>query len=275
MSPNTATMPLRPAIRPTGPLLGNLFGTIAGFFSSRRAPDHGADRDSTAGLSRMEPTRPYVSRRDQHRVDKAMPASAGNPTRRGERLAQRDLVFQLVRESMVRAGVLSSGYKFKALSLDQRGTQFLVMMDLAAEFGGQTDRLAEIEALIAQSAKHRHNVLIQAVYWRFNEHVVLGRPSGSAQAIPAATGTAQAPMARAGAAQIRLPAQPRFEPLLVEELEAFKRAVEIGSAPMPAKAAGPKATGLLLTGYEDTEVADENEGMPALSATQYGDLPMH
>jgi hypothetical protein len=77
------------------------------------------------------------------------------------------------------------------------------------------------------------------------------------------------------AAQIRLPPVQRYEPLLEDELAAFKRAVEIGSAPLAAKASGPKGSGLLLTGYEDTEVADENEGMPALSATQYGDLPVH
>ena len=31
--------------------------------------------------------------------------------------------------------------KFKVLSLDQRGRQFLVMMDLARRYGGETVRL--------------------------------------------------------------------------------------------------------------------------------------
>ena len=62
------------------------------------------------------------------------------------------------------------------LSLDQRGRQFLVMMDLAREYGGETVRLSEIEALIAQTAKTRHDILVTAVYWRINDHVAVGIP---------------------------------------------------------------------------------------------------
>lgn len=66
--------------------------------------------------------------------------------------------------------------KFKVLSLDQRGRQFLVMMDLAREYGGETARLSEIEALIAQTAKTRYDILVTAVYWRINDHVAVGLP---------------------------------------------------------------------------------------------------
>lgn len=90
-------------------------------------------------------------------------------------MARREMLYNVVRESMVRAGVLSASYKFKVLSLDARGRQFLVMMDLAREFGGQTEGLAEIEALIAQSAKARYDILVSAVYWRVNEHVAVGQ----------------------------------------------------------------------------------------------------
>ena len=71
---------------------------------------------------------------------------------------------------------LSASYKFKVLSLDQRGRQFLVMMDLAREYGGETARLSEIEALIAQTAKTRYDILVTAVYWRINDHVAVGLP---------------------------------------------------------------------------------------------------
>ena len=57
-----------------------------------------------------------------------------------------------VRDAMVRAGVPSARYS-SVLSLDQRGSQFLVMMDLAPEYGGDMDRLGEIETLIAQSSQ--------------------------------------------------------------------------------------------------------------------------
>ena len=66
--------------------------------------------------------------------------------RRSERNARRELLFQVVRESMVRVGVLSSAFKFKVLALDQRGRTFLVMIDLSAEFAGETAKLSEIES---------------------------------------------------------------------------------------------------------------------------------
>ena len=78
---------------------------------------------------------------------------------------------------MGRAGVLSASYKFKVLSLGARGRQFLVMIDLARGHGGETDRLAEIEAMVAQSAKARYDILVTAVYWRMSEHVAAGLPS--------------------------------------------------------------------------------------------------
>ncbi|MFM7332077.1 MAG: hypothetical protein ACKO1L_10550 [Brachymonas sp.] len=87
--------------------------------------------------------------------------------RRTERNAKRELLFQVVREAMVRVGVLSSAFKFKVLSLDQRGRSFLVMIELAAEFSGEAEKLAEIETMIAQTAKHRFEIVVQAVYWRY------------------------------------------------------------------------------------------------------------
>jgi hypothetical protein len=46
-------------------------------------------------------------------------------------MERREMLYAVVREAMVRAGVLSSTYKFKVLSLDPRGRQFMVMVDLA------------------------------------------------------------------------------------------------------------------------------------------------
>ncbi len=251
-------------------------------------PDTAGEGDSSTGLARELATVPVGSARDKAAVNRAAsaPTAAKTPAnRRSARVAQRELMFALVRESMVRAGVLSGGYQFKVLSLDPHGAQFLVMMDLAAEFGGQTERLSEIEALIAQSAKHRHNILVQAVYWRFSDHVVLGKPARSGVVAPTPTATAAAavePPAPTGSAQMPVrPNASRFEPLAEDELAAFQQALRSGIAPVAAathstgKQAGAKGAGLLITGYEDTEVVDENEGMPVLSPTQYGDLPLN
>src|SRR6059058_2315413 len=129
----------------------------------------------TSGLSRLEPTRP-ARRGGADAQGNAQPAN-----RKHERMARRELLYAVVRESMARAGVLTSSYKFKVLSLDGRGRQFLVMVDLARDHGGETSRLAEIEALIAQGAKSRHDIVVTAVYWRLNEHVAVGDPGSRPQ----------------------------------------------------------------------------------------------
>jgi hypothetical protein len=55
------------------------------------------------------------------------------------------MLYSVVREAMIKAGVLSSTYKFKVLSLDSRGRQYLIMMDLARQYAGETSQLAEIQ----------------------------------------------------------------------------------------------------------------------------------
>jgi hypothetical protein len=199
----------------------------------------------------------------------ADPAAANAPVqrveqRRNERNARRELLFQVVRESMVRVGVLSSAFKFKVLALDQRGHTFLVMIDLSAEFAGETEKLAEIEALIAQSAKTRYDLTVQAVYWRFYESIasaaaaarqgVASAPAPlfglhsssrpmplSAQPFPsvppqAATAMPAAPVAKAKPASTSqpIPLSPRvqdMDPLEHDEVEAFKRALASGAQP--------------------------------------------
>jgi hypothetical protein len=289
--------------------------------------------------------------------------------RRTERNAKRELLFQVVREAMVRIGVLSSAFKFKVLSLDQRGRTFLVMVELSAEFSGEAEKLAEIESLIAHSAKTRYEIIVQAVYWRyFNVSAsntalaqvstsgstpllgalqapisrpaplfgLEGRPLPTATvatlAVPAVATSSVASNTFASTMPIPRPASPAppatpatrtsqpapaagskkgHDELGDDEVAAFRRALAAGAsqgamaAPAPASAASAasrlaatvsppavpaaiakSAVGataassallenarskLLLTGYEDTEMADDDP-MPALSGTQYGDL---
>jgi hypothetical protein len=284
--------------------------------------------------------------------------------RRTERNAKRELLFQVVRESMVRVGVLSSAFKFKVLSLDQRGRSFLVMVELSAEFSGEVEKLAEIENMIAQSARHRFEIVVQAVYWRyFNSSTA---PTNAATSVPAPLlGALNSPISRPSplfgmdnrparahaqtpasthesansqsyestqpipiqqAAQVALhqragltgsfpiigatasqraaatktrPVSPvGTDDLGDDEVAAFRRALATGAAqgamaapatpavasahaaksiPASAKPAQESSmldkarSKLLLTGYEDTEMSDDDP-MPALSGTQYGDL---
>ncbi|WP_298930644.1 hypothetical protein [uncultured Ramlibacter sp.] len=264
-----------------------------------------ASAPESSGLSRMDATRPVSSKRgakDAHPANNAQPAN-----RKNERMARRELLYTVVREAMMRSGVLSASYKFKVLSLDARGRQFLVMVDLSREHSGEASRLAEIEALIAQAAKSRYDILVTSVYWRMNEHVAVGVPGArprptSSQPIPLDSHNDSQPAVLDSAPSPLSPAQPRspYEPIDADEVAAFKQALAAGiarpaaaakkaasrkpSAEEHQSAAGASARAFdgsgkhgpqsytLLTGFEDTEMPDAETRQPALSGTQYGDL---
>jgi hypothetical protein len=88
--------------------------------------------------------------------------------RKAKRHARREQLYVAVREAMTRAGVLSASYKFKVLSLDQRGDQFLVMMDVHPSMAGQVEKLSESESLIVQTAKTLFGMTVTSVYWRLD-----------------------------------------------------------------------------------------------------------
>ncbi|KJA09937.1 hypothetical protein RP29_13885 [Acidovorax temperans] len=199
--------------------------SLFSWFSRKPAPPKAKPRSAGAepsGLLNADATVPLApGRPGQPLLQPVPPEHAAN--RKNERMERRELLYTVVRDAMVRAGVLSASYKFKVLSLDQRGRQFLVMMDLAREYGGETARLSEIEALIAQTAKTRYDILVTAVYWRINDHVAVGLPQKgitpttvpSAAApqgvvrkpVPAPVPAAPAPVA-APASSLLFPAEP-------------------------------------------------------------------
>ena len=199
--------------------------SLFSWFSRKPAPPKAKPRSAGAepsGLLNADATVPLApGRPGQPLLQPIPPEHAAN--RKNERMERRELLYTVVRDAMVRAGVLSASYKFKVLSLDQRGRQFLVMMDLAREYGGETARLSEIEALIAQTAKTRYDILVTAVYWRINDRVAVGLPQKgitptpvpSAAApqgvvrkpVPAPVPAAPAPVA-APASSLLFPAEP-------------------------------------------------------------------
>lgn len=260
-----------------------------------------------SGLLNADATVPMTPGRDGKPVMEPLPPEhAAN--RKNERMERRELLYSVVRDAMVRAAVLSASYKFKVLSLDQRGRQFLVMMDLAREYGGDTARLSEIEALIAQTAKTRYDIAVSAVYWRLNDHVAVGipqrgltarppvappanaaapapaavRPAPAAQAaVPVAPARPPAPAAPVAVpvAPSPRPAAPRYDPIEADEVAAFKQA--LATAGRPAAAAAPgvavrsgpttRSSPLLHNDFADTEMPEDSRAQP-LSTTQYGDL---
>lgn len=224
------------------------------------------DAAVSSGLGHIDPTIPLsTSPRGRVRMPASAPGSAAN--RKGERLERREQLYGVVRESLTGAGILSSSYKFKVLSLDSRGRQYLIMMDIARHYLGETTRLAEIEGLIAQSAKARYDILVTAVYWRVNEHVTAGLTRMSAPA-PLSHGPSTATP------------QSHHEPLLPDEVAAFKQALASVTSAKPAPTPSPElaAVHVVRPGrnspasypvFADTEL---EERPSPLSGTQYGDL---
>lgn len=199
--------------------------------------------------------------------------------RKKERARLRDLLYKVVRESMVRAGVLSSNFSFKVLATDPRGQKFIVMMNLARDFGGEILQLAEIETMICEAARARHNITVSAVYWRAEEVAPAARVNLTEQKdLPPAT-----------------PGN-KFEPVHADEVAALRRALaDGGGAVATLLSAAPKpdhpTNHALLTGYENTEIIESEHPDDAvefeaaetqileddtryrpLGPTQYGDL---
>ena len=243
--------------------------SLFGWFSRKPSQPKSRGPAEPSGLLNADATVPLAPGRKPAADSKPADHAAN---RKNERMERRELLYTVVRDAMVRAGVLSASYKFKVLSLDQRGRQFLVMMDLAREFGGETVRLSEIEALIAQTAKARYDILVSAVYWRINDHVAVGipqkgvaphgaalpavppeaaRPPEAAAVRPAAPlHAASAPAPLVARPPVAAPARPepvaarpaqRFDPIEADEVAAFKRALSdaAGARVTPAAAAKP------------------------------------
>ena len=183
--------------------------------------------------------------------------------RRGRRILRREQLFSVVRESMIRGGVLSSSYEFKVLTLDSNGDSFLVLIDLALPGEVMPDAyLLEIERWIQTSAKSRHSMSIPSVYWRRRAaHDQRGMALKSA--VVAQT---QRPGAQANPTAIPAPPSSRHGPAQAvdaTELEAFRQAL---AAAAPVRRAAPDTQDLLLP------VPESHSDFSALSDTQHGKL---
>ena len=156
-------------------------------------------------------------------------ARAGGAALKDERARLRELLYTVVRESMVRVGVLSSSFKFKVLATDPRGRKFIVMMELSRELDSNLVQLAEIEQLICTTARARHRITVSAVYWRCaNPVVAKPAPAPAAAAKP-------------------------VEPVQADELAALSRALASGVGGAAAATAPTRST---LTGFENTEIIE-------------------
>lgn len=194
--------------------------------------------------------------------------------RKTERLERRELLYAVVRDTMTHLGVLSAGYKFKVLSLDSRGNQFLIMMDLDGQYLNGVEQLAEFESLLAKNAKARHDIAVTSVYWRVMEQVTAGltvhTPSVSLPTTvhPVA---AQTPVSPAPVVPLASPSLTHPDPAIVDEFAAFKlaRAAAAKNKPATESARSLPRDPVVQPDFQNTQIDDSNS---PLSGTQYGEL---
>lgn len=185
---------------------------------------------------------------------------------------RRDQVFVAIREAMTRTGILSTNYKFKVLSEDPQGNDFMVMMTLNVMTGEPLPALGEMETAIMESALVRFQIIVSAVYWRMTEIAPVAKfvpPPVAAAAVRAAAQAAQpAPAAKPPKSQSP------HETIEEDEVLAFQQALVAASAqssPAPKEKAPPRRRSNQPKDFQDTEMVDSSV-VPVLSKTQYGDL---
>jgi hypothetical protein len=193
--------------------------------------------------------------------------------RRGRRILRREQLFSVVRESMIRGGVLSSSYEFKVLTLDANGDSFLVLIDLALPVELMPDEyLLEIERWVQVSAQSRHDMKVGSVYWRrkpvHDQRGVALKAAVAAQTQREAGASAPAPLSVSDTAIPRpvlsAPGS-RVQPVGRDEVEAFRHALERVQSPLRGGAHEADVFGHLPP-------PESHSDFSALSATQYGKL---
>jgi hypothetical protein len=184
--------------------------------------------DQSSDLGQVDVTLP-INRLMHLQLPADKTTDVGN--RRSERMERRELLYGVVRECMTAAGVLSSTYKFKVLSLDSSGRKYLIMVDMPREHMTGAAHFAQIEGAIARGAKDRYDILVTAVYWRINELV---SASGlSAQAAGPVPPHSAAQHSSTPVAPLAKPAAAPYADLQAEEVMAFKRAVAAAASSGP------------------------------------------
>jgi hypothetical protein len=197
----------------------------------------------------------------------SQPTPSGSD-RKSLRLTQRELLYGAVKDVMIRSGVLAASYRFKVLSLDSQGRQYLIMVDLLRHGIGELKDLAKIESLIVQAAKVRHDLVVTGVYWR-NELPDLVRNLPSMPDHPALAGLSSS--AERGGAPSSLNEK---RPLRgkIESPQQHGNNKESGKSAPPERLTLGRKPRVSSPDFEDTRLIAPNESGSPLSATQYGDL---
>lgn len=190
--------------------------------------------------------------------------------RRGRRILRREQLFAIVRESMIRGGVLSTSYEFKVLALDANADSFLVLIELVLPADVVPDEyLLEIERWIQMSARSRLTMDVPSVYWR--RKPAPDQKGMALKASVAAQTRREAQMSSESATAIPSPRQGlsvgRPQSVSAEEVAAFREALERPA--QPVRKVGSQASGDVPVPGPEPEMHSD---FAALSETQYGKL---
>jgi hypothetical protein len=221
-----------------------------------------------------------------HHNDAAFRTPGSDVDFKAQRQTRRENLYAVVREAMIRSEVLASRYKFKVLSLDTHGRQFLVMVDLMDATALPAHRFLAVEQLIVSHAAQQHGLFVKSVYWRSNEalpephHAPVASARPEVREVPAVPApVSPAPVVAPAPAAPAAPARPKkaFDPIDQDEVMAFKKAIGAlpgdGVKPTPGqvRSSGARKPGYMM-GYEDTQLLDQEEVGSPLSRTQFGEL---
>lgn len=183
--------------------------------------------------------------------------------RRGRRILRREQLFSVVRESLIRAGILSSSYEFKVLALDSNGDAFLVLIDLALPADALPDEyLLEIERWIQQSGHKRHSMQVQSVYWR-RQPQQEQRGHALKASVSAQTQRDPKPLAALVAEQHPMPHRAMTE----EEIKVFRWNLQTPAIPKHSYAGESNGDN-----EQEEHPPESHSDFSALSETQYGKL---
>lgn len=245
------------------------------WFTSKKPAKTGPTVENTR-LGHVAAVNPHAPA-DKLRTNPAQPSVGQAANGKTERLERRELIYSVVRDAMIRAGVLAASYRFKVLSLDAHGLQYLIMVDLANHSVIHNERLTEIEAQMTQVARMRHNLTVTAVYWRVNEQMTADPSQSPSVRVPAPTLKASELQSHHSSATSPIKQAPAYEPLQDDEVAAFKRALASVTPVAPRSAPGRIVTSgrrnpTPPTDFEDTQRVTTDDRASPLSGTQYGDL---
>lgn len=138
-------------------------------FGKKKDELHASNKDSVFSEFASSP-------KEIEKLNVAAELQRRNTLRRREREKRRENLFSIVRTCINDNKIFDQGYKFKVLSIDSHGKQFMVLIDLsiASIQNKSPSGLLMLEERITRAAA-ADNISVQAVYWRYFAHSISGK----------------------------------------------------------------------------------------------------